>query len=118
MLVYHSKNASFKEQFHFPLFFSDDPTHPDIVLTPPFHLVSSEFNPKDGNLLAGIIIFRSFLFQPINIKKQLFKSFIDISFLKIYFVSCKSISTNFSLVVLKYLDHGKNEVAGFVVFSQ
>ena len=35
------------------IFYLDDPTHPDVVLEPPFHLVSSEFNPKDLNLLAG-----------------------------------------------------------------
>ncbi len=32
---------------------SDDPTHPDLQLMPPFHLVSCEFSPKDPNLLAG-----------------------------------------------------------------
>ena len=36
----------------------DDPTHPDVVLAPPFHLVSSEFNPKDLNLLAGTSCFK------------------------------------------------------------
>ena len=31
----------------------EDPTKPHLELYPPFHLVSCEFNPKDGHLLAG-----------------------------------------------------------------
>ncbi|XP_023346915.1 dynein intermediate chain 3, ciliary [Eurytemora carolleeae] len=35
------------------IFHIDDPTHPDVILNPPFHVVSSEFSPRDVNLLAG-----------------------------------------------------------------
>ena len=31
----------------------EDPTKPLLDLIPPYHLVSCEFNPKDGHLLAG-----------------------------------------------------------------
>ena len=33
--------------------YSEDPTKPLLDLIPPYHLVSCEFNPKDGHLLAG-----------------------------------------------------------------
>ena len=32
---------------------TEDPTKPSLELSPPFHLVSCEYNAKDGNLLAG-----------------------------------------------------------------
>ena len=32
---------------------AEDPTKPLLSLYPPYHLVSCEFNPKDGHLLAG-----------------------------------------------------------------
>ena len=35
------------------LYSSDDPIKPLLELKPPHHLVSCEFNPKDGHLLAG-----------------------------------------------------------------
>ena len=31
----------------------EDPTKAELELSPPFHLVSCEYNSKDGNLLAG-----------------------------------------------------------------
>ena len=35
------------------LYFTDDPTEPDLTLHPPSFLVSVEYNPKDPNILAG-----------------------------------------------------------------